>query len=76
MNRPDDLGFIKDAHRWNRWPFLPVIRGREVATVIDKEAGKGQFLFLEGQNMWGELDTSKGVLKSAEEIVAEGWRVD
>lgn len=77
-----DLEKIKDTNSWQRWPILPLVRRSEnfpqVAVIVEVEETRanGMYLLLEGQNMFGKLDVSKGVLRTAEEIITAGWVVD
>ncbi len=77
----DELAFIKNPAEWPRWPILPLKRGEETAVIFANFNDiTGRFPF-STENIFEVIRDRKGKFnwtqeKTAEEIVAEGWRVD
>jgi hypothetical protein len=78
---PNDREFIFSPDDWPKWPFLPLIkRGPDPACAViwgDPKDGKVYFVpdvYIFRVNL-EDLKT-KGVLRSVDDILAEGWVID
>lgn len=77
----DHLEMMKRPHLWPSWPALPLKRWHEdthtmdTAVLLDDEEGRVQFYananLFAGPGTWGVP-----VLRTPEEIFADGWKVD
>jgi hypothetical protein len=74
----DHLEILKRPHLWPAWPYLPLKRWHKSmnCAVVAEDEGD-QVRFYEGANLWNpESFTGSGVLRTPEEIIADGWVVD
>lgn len=90
-SRLRDVEMFRSPNRWATWPFLPVIRsspggGNQLGIVYDAVRASGRYgysasvilcnLFLLPGNEVDLFALPKCVYDTAEEMAADGWRVD
>ncbi len=83
----DDVAFLKAPGNWPMWPYVPVKRASkeehelpELGVVSVSVDGKELCVYpgveLFSMNIVQEMKEATRVVQSAEQIVADGWRVD
>ena len=83
MQELTDLEMLKDDTTWVQYPFLPIKRNKEVATVI---ATSFPQILVVMQNMFAIMDhAAKGKsvrdfeikeYATAQDVLSDGWMVD
>jgi hypothetical protein len=74
-----DLEMMKNPDLWPMIVVLPMKGKNWKIGLLMANEDATEYLWLEGQNMYGRLDPNKGERMKPEELqrlVDEGWRVD
>lgn len=74
----DHVEILKRPHLWPTWPCLPLKRwrNREMTSAVAVEDEDDKIRFYEGANLFNPESFKENVLRTAEEIIADGWVVD